>query len=92
MVLGFVGVGGRHGKSNLKRRRPTTNGVIWDFFPCGTIFNHCTDSIAVITFFATVCQFGNWKLDGYTKIQNNPYKQVYGVHDDEIQQRSWFLA
>ena len=62
MVLGFVGVGGRHGKSNLKRRYPTPNAFIWDFFPCLTIFNHCTDSIAVITFFATVCQFGNRKL------------------------------
>jgi hypothetical protein len=38
MVLGFVGVDGRHGKSNLKRRHPTTNAVIWDFFPCLTIF------------------------------------------------------
>ena len=69
MVLGFV-VGGRHGKSNLKRRHPTTNAVIGDFFPCLTISNHCTDSIAVITFSATVC-LPIWELEAGWSCKNS---------------------
>ena len=90
--VGFVGVGGRHGKSNLKRRHPTTNAAIWDFFPCLTILNHCTDSIASLHF---LLPFANLGIGSRLVMQKFKItlanRCTVFVHDDEIQKILAFI-